>query len=107
MLTKEMADVDWTRPAQIIHNQIRGLSPWPVAVTTLNGKRLKLHASRRTNWSAGTAQPGEVISERPLIVASGDHTALELTEVQFEGSRRMKASDFVCGHPMPAGTRLG
>lgn len=107
MLTKEMADVDWTRPAQIIHNQIRGLSPWPVAVTTLNGKRLKLHASRRTNRSAGTAQPGEVISERPLIVASGDHTALELTEVQFEGSRRMKASDFVCGHPMPAGTRLG
>ena len=45
MLTKELCAVDWSRSAQEIHNQIRGLSPWPVATAVLEGKKLKLHRS--------------------------------------------------------------
>lgn len=106
MLTKALSEVDWTRPAEAIHNQIRGLSPWPVAVTVLHGKRLKLHASRRLTQTTEAA-PGTVLSDRPLVVACGHGTALQLTEIQYEGGRRMTASDFVCGHPVPTGTRLG
>lgn len=106
MLSKELSAVDWSRPAAEIHNQIRGLSPWPVAAAMLHGKRLKLHASRRSDLSAGSAAPGTVLSERPLVIACGGGTALELTEIQYEGSRRMAAADFVCGHPMPVGSKL-
>lgn len=107
MLSKEMAPIDWNKTAAHIHNHIRGLSPWPIAVTAHDGKRLKVHASRLSGQSADHVQPGMILQERPLLVACGENTVLELTELQAEGSRRMTADTFVCGHAMKPGTRLG
>lgn len=107
MLSRDMAPIDWNKTAQQIHNHIRGLSPWPVAITTLEEKRLKIYASRMTELQAENAQPGEVVQERPLLVACGAGTVLELIELQADGSRRMTADVFVCGHAMKPGTRLG
>lgn len=107
MLSKELSPVDWSRTAQQIHNQIRGLSPWPTAVTTMDGKRIKLHASRRCTESAGDVAPGTILQSRPLQVACGENTVLEIVELQAEGSRRMTAEVFLCGHPIQPGTRLG
>ncbi|MDD6175450.1 MAG: methionyl-tRNA formyltransferase [Firmicutes bacterium] len=105
MLTRELSPVDWTKPAQQIHNQVRGLTPWPGAETRFAGKRLKIHASRLAADRAG--KPGEILSELPLVVACGEGTALELTEIQYEGGKRMQVSDFLRGHRMETGTLLG
>ncbi len=108
MLSKEDSPVDWSRPAQEIHNQIRGLAPWPVASTTRDGQGLKLHASRKapdyTDARTGAAEPGALFSEdRRLFVRCGDGKYLELTEVQPVGSRRMTAADYLLGHGVSKG----
>lgn len=105
MLTKELSRIDWNKPAQSVHNQIRGLSPWPTAQTRLCGKVLKIHASRLSDKASGG--PGEIVSLEPLVVACGENTALELLQVQFEGKKRMAAADFLRGHRLEKGARLG
>lgn len=106
MLDKTMSDVDWSRTAAEIHNQVRGLSPWPTAQTVLEGKKLKLHQTRKTDGT--TNHPaGTVIATEPLQVACGDGKVLTLTEVQYEGGKRMAAADFLRGHKIPVGTKLG
>lgn len=107
MLSKDLCPIDWSKTAQEVHNQVRGLAPWPVAITKLGGKRMKIHATRKTDVNAGNAKPGEVIKNRPLIVACGGGTALEVLELQAEGSRRMTADVYMCGHPIQVGTCLG
>ena len=106
MLTKDLCPMDWSRPAQELHNQVRGLSPWPVALTTLNGRRLKVHRTKLTGLQK-SGVPGEVASSEPLTVVCGDGACLELVEVQAEGKKRMKAEDFLRGCPVKAGTVLG
>ena len=93
MLTKEMSAVDFTKPAQQVHDLVRGLNSWPSAVAVLNGKRLKLH---RTLVTKGSGKPGQVLSLKPLVVACGEG-AVELLEVQPEGKKKMTAQAFLNG----------
>lgn len=93
MLDKQIARLDFTKDAQTLHNLIRGLSPWPVAHTTVDGKLLKVH---RAVLASGKGQPGEVIDSKKFIVACKEG-ALELLEVQLEGGKRMKGEDFLRG----------
>lgn len=97
MLTKERSPLDWSRPAQELHNQVRGLSPWPSASTVFGGKGLKVHRSRVAGKCVGL--PGQVLPGTAFSVACGDGMALELTEVQPEGGKRMNGTDFLRGHP--------
>nr|WP_297171719.1 methionyl-tRNA formyltransferase [uncultured Agathobaculum sp.] len=106
MLDKQMAVIDWTKPAHEIDCLIRGLNPWPVALTTLSGERLKVYAAEP---AAGYGRPGEVIESDPkrgLIVACGAG-ALALREVQPVGGRRMLCADFLRGHAVKKGSILG
>ena len=100
MLTREMSPVDWTRPAQAIHDQIRGLIPWPCATAVLAGRRLKLFRSR-VGEETGCV-PGTVLAagREGIQVACGDGRSLYLTEVQADGGRRMAAADYLRGHPI-------
>lgn len=93
MLDKQIARLDFTKDAQTLHNLIRGLSPWPVAHTTVDGKLLKVH---RAVLADGKGQPGEVIDSKKFIVACKEGV-LELLEVQLEGGKRMKGEDFLRG----------
>lgn len=93
MLDKQIARLDFEKDAQTLHNLIRGLSPWPVAHTTVDGKLLKVH---RAVLADGKGQPGEVIDSKKFIVACKEG-ALELLEVQLEGGKRMKGEDFLRG----------
>lgn len=105
MLDKSMSRIDWSLPAKTLQNRIRGLNPWPSAVTTYKGKTLKIHSSKvgdSTNES-----PGTVISTVPLQIACGDGMALQPLQVQLEGSKRMAAEDFLRGRPMTVGEKLG
>lgn len=106
MLDKQMAVIDWTKSAHEIDCLIRGLNPWPVALTTLSGARLKIYAAEPVS---GTGRPGEVLVSDPkkgLVVACGEG-ALALHEVQLVGGKRMKSADFLRGHAIETGTILG
>lgn len=106
MLDKQMAVIDWAKSAREIDCLIRGLSPWPVALTTLDGARLKIYAAEPV---PGTGRPGEVLVSDPrkgLTVACGAG-ALALHEVQLVGGKRMKSADFLRGHVIQTGTILG
>ena len=96
MLDKELAKLDFTKPAAQLHHQICGMNPWPVAYTMLDGKRLKVYRSQLAPAKAGSGKPGQVLSKKKFIVACGEG-ALELCEVQLEGSKRMDGAAFLNG----------
>lgn len=105
MLDKQMAVIDWSKSAHEIDCLIRGLNPWPIALTTLSGERLKVFAAEKAN---GNGEPGTVLEANPkkgLTVACGEG-ALGLTEIQLVGGKRMKATDFLRGHAIEVGTKL-
>ena len=105
MLDKQMAVIDWSKSAHEIDCLIRGLNPWPIALTTLSGERLKVFAAEKAN---GNGEPGTVLEADPkkgLTVACGEG-ALKLTEIQLVGGKRMKATDFLRGHVIEVGTKL-
>lgn len=104
MLDKSMSPVCWEKSAAEIHNQIRGLDPWPVASTVLDGKTLKLFSSEITGEVFKEKKAGSAfISKRGLNVVCGDKAAVLIKEVQFEGKKRMSAADFFRGHALPDG----
>lgn len=103
MLSKELCPIDFNRTAQEIHNQIRGLSPWPVATAKLNGKTVKIHSSAINNEKTGI--PGVVAEADSVItVGCGDNKCIDIFELQLEGKKRMKAKDFLLGHKIPVGS---
>lgn len=105
MLDKQIAVIDWSKSAHEIDCLIRGLNPWPIALTTLSGDRLKVFAAEKAN---GRGEPGTVLEADPkkgLTVACGEG-ALKLTEIQLVGGKRMKVNDFLRGHAIEVGTKL-
>lgn len=105
MLDKQMAVIDWSKSAHEIDCLIRGLNPWPIALTTLSGERLKVFAAEK---AAGNGEPGTVLEANPkkgLTVACGEG-ALKLIEIQLVGGKRMKTTDFLRGHVIEVGTKL-
>lgn len=105
MLDKSMCPIDWSKSAQEVHNQIRGLCPWPIATTVLNGKVLKVYASLLCVETI-SGKAGEVLeSGKKLVVACGSG-AVELTQVQYDGGKRMAIQDFLRGHSVKVGEIL-
>ena len=103
-MTKDLGHIDFTKDAVSIERLIRGLNPWPSAFTYLDGKVMKI-------WDADvveeTGEPGTVINEDKdsFVIATGDK-ALKVNELQLEGKKRMKASDFWNGRSIE-GSKLG
>jgi methionyl-tRNA formyltransferase len=107
-LTKEEGQMAWTRSAGDLHNQVRGLRPWPAAYTFLDSARVVVHQSRRSDVPTGDALPGTCLAAGTVItVACGDGRALDLVQVQLEGRRSVSAREFVAGRPGLAGQRFG
>ena len=98
MLNKSMCPIDWSKTAQQVHNQVRGLHPWPVATMELQGKKFKVHATR---IAEGSGKPGEVLglTKTGLKIACGEG-AVEIISLQAEGGKRMAAPDYFRGHPL-------
>lgn len=100
LLSRALSPIDWTRPAQAIHNQIRGLTPWPATSTDiLPGEPVKIYRSARTDRTTDKT-PGTILSadQNGIAVACGDGKVLCLTELQAPGSKRMSAADYLRGH---------
>ena len=100
MLDKAMCPIDWNRTAQQIHNQVRGLHPWPVATMELNGTQFKVHETRVVE---GQGVPGSVLelNKHGLVIACGQG-AIEVRSLQAQGGKRMNAPDYFRGHPLEA-----
>ena len=108
LLTKEMANIDWNRPAREIHDMVRGFDPVPGAFTHLpDGKILKLWETRITGKKRSAA-PGTVteVNKKDFCVACGDEE-LRILTVQPESKKRMPAAVFLNGHGNLKGERLG
>ena len=100
MLDKAMCPIDFTKTARQVHNQVRGLHPWPVATMELEGTLFKVHATRLVE---GEGQPGEILglTKTGLCIACGEG-AVEITSLQAQGGKRMAAPDYFRGHPLKA-----
>ena len=108
MLDKEMGRIDWNRSAREIACQVRGLNPWPVAYTALEGKPLKIYQARPLEGAA-EAVPGQVVessAKKGLMVACGQGV-LELIEIQAPAAKRMQAKAYLMGKRIEPGTVLG
>ena len=98
MLDKTMCPIDWNKTAQQVHNQVRGLHPWPVATMELKGQKFKVHATAIVD---GRGEPGEILglTKTGLVIACGEG-AIEVRSLQAEGGKRMAAPDYFRGHPL-------
>lgn len=94
-ITPEEERIDWNKSAREVFNHIRGLYPWPVAHTLLDGKRFKIYEA---SLAEGQGQPGQIIEKgkKTLVVATGDG-AISLKTVQSAGKPRMSVVDFLNG----------
>ena len=106
MLTKDMCAIDFSKPAQEVHNHIRGLSSFPGAMTMLNGKRLKVYKSVCLHDTAVNAIAGTVVNVDDFTVACGDGKCVRFVEIQAEGSKRMSTADYLRGKAIEKGTIL-
>jgi len=109
-LTKDDGQIDWNKPAQDIHNLIRGCIAWPGAFTYYNSKLLKIYDAEiiRLSDCQSVNIPGEIIkvSKEGIAVATRRDELL-IKELQIEGKRRMKAEEFIRGHKIYSGEILG
>ena len=103
MLSKALSPIDWNKTSRQIHDQVRGLNPWPCASTVVGGKNVKVH---KTAFGAETtAAPGTVVSagKQGIEIACGDGRTLLITQLQGEGGKRMAAADYLRGHSVQVG----
>jgi methionyl-tRNA formyltransferase len=103
-LTREHGELDFSTGRAVVHRKIRAMNPWPAAATKLGALRLKIFAALVCDAAgeAGVVMP----SSDGLWVGTGDGSIL-ITDLQLEGKKRMEAREFLRGHPIPAGTKLG
>ena len=100
MLDRSLSPLDFSKSARQLHDQVRGLIPWPCASMTLDGKNVKVY---RTAVGGETALAAGKIAEagkQGLAIACGDGLLLRILELQAEGGKRMAAADYLRGHPV-------
>lgn len=105
MLSKDMCNIDFSNSVRKIHKQICGLSDWPCAVTMLDGKRIKIYKSEIVSDKPCNAPVGNIVNEKDFSVACSDGV-IRFTEIQAEGSKRMKTADYLRGKPITKGNVL-
>jgi methionyl-tRNA formyltransferase len=104
--------IGWTGPAAAIHNQVRGLHPWPHAWTFLSGTRVIILRSAVSGDDPdvpAAVRPGEItrIGPSALLVAAGDGRPLRLLRLQAEGRRAVTAREFAAGARLAVGDWFG
>ncbi|MCI9307602.1 MAG: methionyl-tRNA formyltransferase [Lachnospiraceae bacterium] len=107
-LTKDMGELDWTRPAAELERLIRGLNPWPSAYTRLTGKLLKIWDGDVCEEEQTQRACGEIVrvSKDAVYVACGQGV-LKINELQLQGKKRMDTAAFLRGYEIKEGMFLG
>lgn len=105
-ITRETCRIDWTRTAAEVHNLVRGLSPYPAAWTTHNGRLLKVHRCDVVEESsAGSA--GELLRTDGMVLVQCGRGSVALRHVQQEGRQDMDIEAFLRGYSFAVGEMLG
>lgn len=103
-LTREEAIINWREPAQLIARKVRAYNPFPGAASSCEGEPIKIWRARPL--AALSGDPGTVLnSDAELVIACGEG-ALQVTELQRAGGRRLATAAFLAGHALPRGLRL-
>ena len=107
MLGRELSPMDWAKPAQTLHDQVRGLLPWPCATAEFGGVRCKVFSTAVLDGTMDL-EPGTVAEagKNGIVMACGGGSLLRVRELQPDGKKRMAAADFLRGHPLAAGEML-
>jgi methionyl-tRNA formyltransferase len=107
ILTRDDGAIDFSLCAKEVYDRWRGFQPWPGAWTVLEGKKLLVSRMVPAHVAA-TAAPGLAhVENGRLFAGCGEGSWIALEEVQLEGKKRMPAADFLRGHPLKSGDRLG
>ena len=108
LLEKAHGRIDWDKPSDAVHNQIRGMNPWPGAHTVLGDRHIKVHRAIASTLDPDGARPGQVIALDPegILVACAEGT-LEIQEIQESGRKRVAARDFISGRRIALGDWFG
>ncbi|HVJ58832.1 MAG TPA: hypothetical protein VM574_13425, partial [Terrimicrobiaceae bacterium] len=103
-------EIDWNKPAGELESRIRAMTPWPGAYTSIflrnASTTLKVHRARAREEIAGSPGTVVAVSDDGILVATEKGGVL-LQEVQLPGGKRLPAGDFLRGHPITPGLRLG
>ncbi len=106
LLNKEISNINWNDSALSVYNKIRGLNPWPVASTVINGKKVKIYSSKYIENLNG--KPGEIVrADKRLLVSCGDGNGVEILVLQPEGKKQMNSDAFLLGNGLNAGDIIG
>lgn len=107
-ITREEGAVDWTQPAQRLHDLVRGLQPWPLVRAAIGSERVLVHRTALTGEPTAVAAGHVVQADGDrLEVAAGDGQILRLVTLQPEGRRAMTAREFLAGRAISPGARIG
>ena len=108
-ISKEDCLINFNQPVQMVHNLIRGLSPHPSASTMWREKLIRLFSTRIYELQKKVKPPGEIIDlpDKEKLIIQCNPGWLEVREVQLEGKRQMMVEEFLNGHKMKLGERLG
>ena len=100
-LDKSLSPIDWTKTPRMVRKWIYGLQPWPTATMEMEGKTFKVFAAEYTETKTDKA-PGNIVSagKAGIEIACGEGSTLMITELQAPGKKRMKAADYLLGHPI-------
>lgn len=107
ILTREDGRIDFSRTAKQLYDRWRGFQPWPGAHTMLRGKKLIVHRMHLAERSSDLDEGMLIVEDDVLLAGCGGRTMIALDEVQMEGKRRMGAAEFLRGHQIKSGERLG
>ncbi len=102
MLSRELSPLDWTRTARQLHDQVRGLIPWPATTTDIiGGQPVKIFEVEETGVATNAA-PGTIVAagKQGIDIACGDGVLLRIKQLQAQGGKRMAAADYLRGHPI-------
>lgn len=108
IISKELGLIDWNKTAQQIHNLVRGTNPWPGSYTFLNGNRMRIWRTNLASYIETGLVNGEIaqVSLDGILVKCSDGYIL-VKEIQFDSSKRMSVGDYVKGHQIDVGEKLG
>jgi len=106
-IDKGEGKIDWTQPARVIFNRIRGLAMGPVPFAMRAGVPLKIHKTRVISEASASGVPGQVlrVDSGSFQVACGQGV-LEVLEVQPESRARQSVADYLRGYPLQSGDRI-
>ncbi len=108
VITKEMAHIEWNKPAKVISKLICGMNSWPLAYTVYKGENVKIHTARIAEPEGVRGEPGEILGHekgKGLRVQCGQGM-LYIETLQFPGKKKMHIDDYLLGHDINTGTVL-